>query len=131
MAGSLVLALFAAAGCSGAEQDPPATQAAPASASTTATIPSPSEAPSLAPEQRDSAFVNALTSKGLQVGDPDTRTQVAASICQSLDSGVTVPALAGQLQEALGGPTPENTGFIIGAATAIYCPNNLPKLKSN
>ena len=40
-------------------------------------------------------------------------------------------ALAGQLREALGGPTAENTGFIIGAATAIYCPNNLPKLKSN
>lgn len=130
LAGMLVLSGLAAAGCSGTEPAPPTAQAAPA-ASTTATIPSPSEAPVLAPEQRDSAFVNALNSKGLQVGDPETRTQVAQSICRSLDSGVTVPALAGQVQEALGGPTSENTGFIIGAATAIYCPENLPKLKTN
>ncbi|MCD2191930.1 DUF732 domain-containing protein [Actinomycetospora endophytica] len=130
LAGMLAVAGLAAAGCGGAEQAPPAAQTAPAATSTTATIPSPSEAPALTPEQRDPAFVNALNSKGLQVGDPQTRTQVAQSICQSLDSGVTVPALSGQLQEALGGPTQENTGFIIGAATAIYCPNDLPKLKN-
>lgn len=131
LAAVLAVAGLAAAGCGGAAQAPPAAQTAPAAASTTATVPSPSEAPTLAPEQRDPAFVDALNSKGLQAGDPQTRTAVAQSICQSLDSGVTVPALAGQLQEALGGATQENTGFIIGAATAIYCPNNLPKLRNS
>ncbi|MCD2191318.1 DUF732 domain-containing protein [Actinomycetospora soli] len=134
----VVLLALGTAGCgNGSAPAPTANRAAPPAtptsepAGTEATIPSPEQAPRLDPAQRDAAFTQALASKNLQVGDEQTRTTVAESVCQALDSGVTVSALAEQLQEALGGPTPENTGFIIGAATAIYCPENLPKLKDS
>ncbi|MDL5160427.1 DUF732 domain-containing protein [Actinomycetospora termitidis] len=142
VAAAVVLALAGAAGCAGppapsnaltspAAPAPPGASTPAGTSAQAAEIPSPSQAPQLSPEQRDDAFTQALASKNLQVGDEQTRTQVASSVCQSLDSGVTVPGLAEALRDALGGPTPENTGFIIGAATAIYCPANLPKLKTN
>lgn len=131
----VVLLALGTAGCGSpaptADSAAPPATATSEPAGTEATIPSPEQAPRLDPAQRDAAFTQALASKNLQVGDEQTRTAVAESVCQALDSGVTVSALAEQLQEALSGPTPENTGFIIGAATAIYCPENLPKLKNS
>ena len=102
-----------------------------ASATSDSTVPPSSPVPRLSPEQRDTAFVRALATRNIQVGDEQTRTQVAESVCRSLDTGVSVPELVDAMREALGGPTPENTGFIVGAATAIYCPENLPKLQAS
>ena len=139
---TLVLALFAAGCGDPAAPGPPANTSAPAPASsgtgavdtdsgTRTQIPSPEQAPRLDPAQRDAAFTQALASRNLQVGDEQARTAVAESVCESLTSGVSVPALAEQLRDALGGPTLQNTGYIIGAATAIYCPENLPKLETS
>ncbi len=107
-------------------QAAPASQAAPAapgpSAGGTLTI------PRIPAERQDEAFRAALDKQRLAVGaTPVETSRYGRTICSQLDAGQPVDQLIGDVQAGTGFP-PSQVGYVIGAAAACYCPQNLSKL---
>lgn len=123
-----VLAASAAvAACSGAA--PAAPPAPPAASSAPMPAPGGSLAiPRIPVERQDEAFRRALAQRSLTVGaTPEETRRYGRTVCEQLDSGRPVDRLVSDVQAGTGFP-PADVGYVIGAASACYCPQNLSKL---
>lgn len=82
----------------------------------------------LPPEQRDPAFLAALDEHQLVVADsPQDTVRYGQIICAHLAVGEPVPQLIGEVQSTAQLDV-DSTGFVIGAAAAVYCPDDIAKL---
>jgi hypothetical protein len=78
-------------------------------------------APLATADNTDDAFLGALSEQGVTWPGATPENQIAAGkgVCQDWAAGATFEQEVNSLVPNL---TPENAAFLIGAATAAYCP---------
>lgn len=128
-----LVALSSTGACGGPAPAPPASSAPATPVVPSAAPPrpsSPAESPVRPPSQQDETFVNALSRNNLSPGNPAQASQVGHAVCQELDANTPIDTLVTDVQN-VAQTSLQDTGYIIGAATGVYCPNNLAKLPRN
>ena len=86
--------------------------------------------PRIPPEQQDPAFQHALDQRNLVIADsPAETSQYGHIVCAHLNANEPLPALVNDVQSSAHLDL-DNTGYVLGSATAVYCPQNLSKLPS-
>lgn len=124
-----LLAVLAAAALTACGTDPPpAPPAPPAAPAPGPTAGGTLSIPRIPAERQDEAFRTALATQRLTVGaTPEETSRYGRTICTQLDSGQPAEQLIGDVQAGTRFQ-PSQVGYVIGAAAACYCPQNLSKL---
>lgn len=127
-------AIATAGACAGpAAPAPPAASAPPAATSSPNTAAgqaaaAPQTPPNIPVGQQDDAFMAALQRNHLDPGSADQASQLGHGVCRELDANVPIDQLVNDVQTSAATTSLQDTGYVIGAATGVYCPQNLPKL---
>lgn len=105
-------------------QSPPQSQP-PAAAATTS---SPAPGPTL--QQQDQRFLTALKQRSIAGPGAADGRQYALAICARLDANASVDEMVIDVRGDTG-LNLNDTGYVIGVATGVYCPRNVSKLPVN
>lgn len=80
------------------------------------------------PEKQDVTFQAALQRRNLAIADsPSMTIQYGHVLCSHLDANEPLQQLASEVQSTAQVDA-DNAGYVIGAAAAVYCPDDLSKL---